>query len=122
MTKHGIKDQLCLMQNSLMSMCSIRLYWQRYCTARQQQASAKLCSVVQVMELRNFRRGSTYIRQGDHHVAHRPTFLLWSPYGIGQTIIFSCCGLFFLSSTFFPRLISAATDWMSTILRHMLWS
>jgi len=21
---------------------------------------------------------------------------LWSPYGIGQTIIFSCCGLFFL--------------------------
>jgi len=22
--------------------------------------------------------------------------LLWSPYGIGQTIIFSCCGLFFL--------------------------
>ena len=22
-------------------------------------------------------------------------FWLWSPYGIGQTIIFSCCGLFF---------------------------
>jgi len=30
--------------------------------------------------------------------------LLCSPYGIGQTIIFSCCYLFF----FFPRLISAA--------------
>jgi len=28
---------------------------------------------------------------------------LWSPYGIGQTIIFSCCSLFF----FFRRLISA---------------
>jgi len=23
---------------------------------------------------------------------------------------------------FFPRLISAATDWMSTVLRHMVWS
>jgi len=22
---------------------------------------------------------------------------------------------------FFPRLISAAADWMSTILRHMMW-
>ena len=48
---------------------------------------------------------------------------LWSPYGIGQTIIFSCCGLFFLLLLllFFPRLISAATDWMSTILLHMAW-
>jgi len=43
--------------------------------------------------------------------------LLWSPYGIGQTIIFSFC-VFFL---FFPRLISAAARWMSTILRHMVW-
>jgi len=25
------------------------------------------------------------------------TDYLWSPYGIGQTIIFSCCGLFYLS-------------------------
>ena len=30
---------------------------QRYCTAVQQWASAKLCGVVQGMELRNFRRG-----------------------------------------------------------------
>jgi len=43
--------------------------------------------------------------------------LLWSPYRIGQTIIFLPCG-FFLLSIFFPRLISAAADWMSTILRH----
>ena len=42
---------------------------------------------------------------------------LWSPYVIGQTIIFSCCGFFF----FFPRLISAAADWMSAILPHMVW-
>jgi len=27
--------------------------------------------------------------------------------------------LFLLSSIFFPRLISAVTDWMSTILPHM---
>ena len=25
------------------------------------------------------------------------------------------------SSSFFPRLISAATDWMSAILPHMVW-
>jgi len=31
--------------------------------------------------------------------------------------------LWFLSSIFFffPRLISAAADWMSTILPHMVW-
>jgi len=32
--------------------------------------------------------------------------------------------LWFLSSfffLFFPRLISAAADWMSTILRHLVW-
>jgi len=27
----------------------------------------------------------------------------------------------FLPSIFFPRLISAVADWMSTILRHMVW-
>jgi len=54
--------------------------------------------------------------------------LLWSPYVIGQTIklIFlpcdfylSSCFLFLLS--FFPRLISAVGDWMSTIFPHMVW-
>jgi len=39
------------------SKSCVRLYWQRYCTALQQRASAKLCGVVQGMELRNFRRG-----------------------------------------------------------------
>jgi len=29
--------------------------------------------------------------------------------------------LWFLSSFFFHRLISAVADWMSTILRHMMW-
>jgi len=39
------------------SKCCVLLYWQRYCTALQQRALAKLCGVVQGMELRNFRRG-----------------------------------------------------------------
>ena len=29
--------------------------------------------------------------------------------------------IFYLLSSFFPRLISATVDWMSTILRHMVW-
>ena len=37
------------------------------------------------------------------------------PYGI-----FLSCGFFCLLS-FFPRLISAVADWMSTILPHMVW-
>jgi len=44
---------------------------------------------------------------------------LWPPYGIGQAIISSFCG--FILSSSFPRLISAAVHWMSTILRHMVW-
>ena len=47
-------------------------YRQRYCTALQQRASAKLCSVVQGMELRNFRIGR-HIWPGRHHVGHQPT-------------------------------------------------
>jgi len=39
------------------SKSCVLLYWQRYCTALQQRASAKLCGRVQGMELSNFRRG-----------------------------------------------------------------
>jgi len=48
---------------------------------------------------------------------HDPIFisLLWSPYVIGQTIIFSSCFFFFFFVLFFPRLISAVGDWMFTI-------
>jgi len=46
--------------------------------------------------------------------------LLWSPFVIGQTIIFLPCYFFLSSSFFFPRLISAAVGWMSTILWHMV--
>jgi len=38
-----------------------------------------------------------------------------------QTIIFLPCGFFFLLLlSFFPRLISAVTDWMSAILAHIV--
>jgi len=75
--------------------------------------------------------GATYTLQGGHHVGLGPhsrlvccascmsTNCLWSPYVIGRPYIFSCCGLSFL--LFFPRLISAAADWMSAILPHMVW-
>ena len=47
---------------------------------------------------------------------------LWPPYAIGQAIIFLPCGIFFcLLLLFFPRLISAVADWMSTILPHIVW-
>jgi len=48
--------------------------------------------------------------------------LLWPPCVADADIIFSSCGIFFLSS-FFRRLISAVGDWMSTIhvLIHMVW-
>jgi len=48
--------------------------------------------------LRHWTEGATYIWQGDHHVGHWPTFY-----------------------SFFPRLISAVADWMSTILPHMVY-
>jgi len=45
--------------------------------------------------------------------------LLLSRCVIGQTIIFLLCDFYLSFSLFlFPRLISAAVDWMSTILPH----
>jgi len=64
-------------------------------------------------------RNMTYITYDIHHNIFLPCdfFLsssssLWSPYVIGQTIIFF---------SFFSRLISAVGDRMSTILPHMVW-
>ena len=37
-------------------------------------------------------------------------------------ILFHLVSFFFFFLLFFPRLISAVGDWMSTILRHMVWS
>ena len=49
-----------------------------------------------------------------------PHSSLWPPYVIGQ----EAGHIYFhpvVSSLFFPRLISAVGDWMSTILPHMVW-
>ena len=49
---------------------------------------------------------------------------LWPPYVIGGPLYFCpVVSFFFLSFYlfFFPRLISAAAGWMSTILWHMVW-
>ena len=50
------------------------LYCQRYCTAFDQRPSAKLCGVVQGMELWNLAEGATYIRLSGYHVGPRLTF------------------------------------------------
>jgi len=47
--------EFCQVQNSLCVQV-LRLYWQCHCTALQQRISAKLCCVVQGMELGNFHR------------------------------------------------------------------
>jgi len=50
--------------------------------------------------------------------------ILWSPYVIGQTIYIFILSFVLLSIFYpfvFPRLISAATEWMSAILPHMVW-
>jgi len=51
--------------------------------------------------------------------------LLWPPYVIGQSIIFSSSGFCFfslLSCFIFPRLISAVAHWRSTVPYFHTWS
>ena len=67
----------------------------------------------------------TYARQHDdpqkRGVSDDPLLIMAAVYAIGQAIIFLPCAFYLSSSFFFPRLISAVTDWMSTILPHMVW-
>ena len=44
--------------------------------------------VVGVSQTAALNRGSTYVRQGGHHVVHRPTFVVMAAHVIGQAIIF----------------------------------
>jgi len=46
---------------------------------------------------------------------------LWPPYVRGGPLYFCPVVSIYYLSIFFPRLISAAGDWMSTILPHMVW-
>jgi len=56
------------------SKSCVRLYWQRYCTALRQRASADLWASYREWNYGTFAKDATYIRQGGHHVGHRPTF------------------------------------------------
>jgi len=72
-------------------------------------------------------RGVTYIRRAAITLRIGPhSSSLWPPCVADADIIFSSCGFFclLLSSFFFyfPRLVSAIGDWMSTILPHVVWS
>jgi len=49
------------------------------------------------------------------------TRLLWPPCIADANIIFFSVVSLYLPFFFLPRLISVVTDWMSTILRHMMW-
>ena len=46
---------------------------------------------------------TTYCPLQCHALSHLCSVSLWSPYGIGQTIIFSSCGFFFFSSPILSR-------------------
>jgi len=78
--------EFCRCKVHFMSKSCALLYWQRYCTALQQWVSAKLCGVVQGMELWNLRR--------EHHLysAGRPS--RWKSAHILVPLCFNCvCGV-----------------------------
>jgi len=58
-----------------------------------------------------------YLENGKYE---RGMYYLWPPYVIGQAVYIFILW-FLLLLLFFPRLISAVGDWMSTILPHMVW-
>jgi len=63
-------------------------------------------------------KSGTLVRNTTASLAH----FIMVAYVIGQTNIFLPCDFYLLPFFFFfPRLISAAADWMSTILPHMVW-
>ena len=66
----------CQVQTRFASKSCFLLCWQRYCTALEQWASAKLCGVVWGMELLSllviFNRRRHLYSEGGHHVGHRP--------------------------------------------------
>jgi len=62
--------------------------------------------------------GGPAIPCGDMHQTFNYALFMVAPCNRADRYIFA---LWFLSIFFFPRLISAAVDWMSTILRHMVW-
>ena len=65
-----------LQNNNVTSKSCVLLYWQRHCTALQQQASAIFAARHKEWNYGTFAEGATFIRLGGHHVGHRLTFLV----------------------------------------------
>jgi len=74
-------------------------------------------------EFRRFKINYTHIWRHVLESNELATWLLYPPCVADADVIFLPRGFFFffLLSFFFPRLISAVADWMSTILPHMVW-
>jgi len=60
-------------------------------------------------------------RKGESSHATRLTVIMAALCNRAGHYIFALWFLSFFFLSFFPRLISAAADWMSTILRHVVW-
>ena len=98
--------------------CNIQSY-RKYIHTQNESKYSEMCTKRPCSEMGPVRQNPIQITVRSVHMCN-----LWSPYVIGRPYIFSSCFFFFLSSfffLFFPRLISAVGDWMSTILRHMVW-
>jgi len=76
----------------------VLLYWQCYCTTLEQWASAKLCGVVQGMELRKFRRRRHVYIQGGPKSGHPIYFAITLPILDRFAIFFTAA-----NSSKFPR-------------------
>ena len=63
------------------SKSCVLLYWQRYCTTLEQRASAKLCVVVQEMELCNF-HSSPFSTEGATYISRAAIMLGIGPHSI----------------------------------------
>jgi len=99
------------------------LYWLRYCTALQQRASAKLCGVIQGMELRNFHIGRHLCLAGRPSRWAPAHILVWCIFsGIlwpGQTTLTAWSCQLLLSQTLLNLVLGWAL-WTS-VLNRMAW-
>jgi len=84
-------------------------------------ASSQLINILNLLFIHTFLHHFPYIVRKHFKQAHCSIFL-WPPYVIGGPLYFCpVVSFFYLLLLFFPRLISAAVDWMSAILLHMAW-
>jgi len=104
------------------------IHWNQICILHQKNSSMiTVCNTeIHTTEFREKREEEKKGKGGKEREGQRRKFqhLSWSPYVIGGPLYFCPVVSFYLLLLlllFFPRLISAATHWMSTILLHMAW-